>query len=231
MTKEKQESLTPYEDRIEEDILFWEGEKGHGTDARIAARDDEVHVFYRERHHTDFTYEGRAHLQTFRLLNDRPSKFVFELLDRKTDISPDLEAPELGPASVETETQAIIAARLGQGAYRRRVISLWKSCSLTGFTNERMLVASHIKPWRISTSAERLDPHNSLLLVPTADALFDMGYIGFDAQGVILLSDSVGAEDWQRIGINRGLKLRFLPEGTHTYLTFHREYIFDVVQE
>ncbi|WP_407664684.1 HNH endonuclease [Micromonospora tarensis] len=33
-----------------------------------------------------------------------------------------------------------------------------------------MLVASHIKPWRVSTHAERLDPRNGLAACPTHDA-------------------------------------------------------------
>jgi len=38
ITKEKQESFTQYEDHIDADILFWEGEKGHGSDQRIVEK-------------------------------------------------------------------------------------------------------------------------------------------------------------------------------------------------
>jgi hypothetical protein len=36
VTREKQASLTQYTDFISGDRLYWEGEKGHGTDDRIA---------------------------------------------------------------------------------------------------------------------------------------------------------------------------------------------------
>jgi putative restriction endonuclease len=36
-----------------------------------------------------------------------------------------------------------------------------------------MLIASHIKPWRISTSTERLDVRNGLAACPTHDIAFD----------------------------------------------------------
>jgi putative restriction endonuclease len=40
-----------------------------------------------------------------------------------------------------------------------------------------MLVASHIKPWRTSTPAERLDVQNGLAACPTHDAAFDTGLL------------------------------------------------------
>src|SRR5690554_1697270 len=67
VTKEKQETLTQYEDHIDSDILFWEGEKGHGTDKRIINRKDQIHIFYREKHHKDFTYEGKAVLRSYKI--------------------------------------------------------------------------------------------------------------------------------------------------------------------
>jgi len=40
-----------------------------------------------------------------------------------------------------------------------------------------MLVASHIKPWRISTASERLDAENGLSACPTHDVAFDTGLL------------------------------------------------------
>jgi hypothetical protein len=80
VTEQKQESLTQYNDQLADGILHWEGEDGHGNDQRIAASSknaDEIHVFYRERHHQPFTYLGIAVLKSNQLLSDEPSKFVF----------------------------------------------------------------------------------------------------------------------------------------------------------
>jgi hypothetical protein len=41
----------------------------------------------------------------------------------------------------------------------------------------RMLTASHIKPWRTSTSSERLDVRNGLAACPTHDVAFDTGLL------------------------------------------------------
>jgi putative restriction endonuclease len=61
--------------------FFWEGEEKHGSDNRIISRRDDIHVFYRDRHHSDFTYEGKAVLQHFHVYSDRPSRFVFQLVE------------------------------------------------------------------------------------------------------------------------------------------------------
>jgi len=55
ITKDNQETLTQYADRIDNDQLFWEGEIGHGSDNRIVAQRDEIHVFYRVLHHQNLS--------------------------------------------------------------------------------------------------------------------------------------------------------------------------------
>ena len=44
---------------------------------------------------------------------------------------------------------------------------------------ESLLIASHIKPWAVSDSKERIDPNNGFILSPLYDKLFDRGYITF----------------------------------------------------
>lgn len=82
VTEEKQEGLTQYADRLLDRTLEWEGEDGHANDRRIVESEikgDEIHIFYRERHHADFTYLGKGMLKSHTLLTERPSKFVFLL--------------------------------------------------------------------------------------------------------------------------------------------------------
>lgn len=69
----------------------------------------------------------------------------------------------------ETEKTSLINARIGQGKYRKDLINLWGGCSVTGYEDYKMLVASHIKPWSFSTNSERLDKFNGLLLLPNLD--------------------------------------------------------------
>lgn len=84
----------------------------------------------------------------------------------------------------------LIEARLGQGYFRNEVERIETKCRVTGLQNKSFLIASHIKPWRNSTNAERLDGHNGFLLSPHVDKLFDKGYISFDDNGKILLANS-----------------------------------------
>lgn len=81
VTREKQEALTQYQDHFEGDRLHWEGETDHANDSRVvnaAGAGDEIHLFYRERHHSDFTYFGLVTLIEHTLNRETPSQFVFE---------------------------------------------------------------------------------------------------------------------------------------------------------
>jgi 5-methylcytosine-specific restriction protein A len=80
VTKEKQESLIQYEDHFDGDILYMEGETNHSHDDRLVnaeQNDDKVHLFYRDRHHSSFTYFGEVWLTHSIIHQDKPSRFVF----------------------------------------------------------------------------------------------------------------------------------------------------------
>ena len=47
-----------------------------------------------------------------------------------------------------TEAEAVIKARKGQGVFRRNVELIEPLCRITGLKDRRLLIASHIKPWR-----------------------------------------------------------------------------------
>jgi putative restriction endonuclease len=230
VTKKKQDTLTQYEDHIDQDILYWEGEKGHGNDLRIIAGKDVIHVFFRDRHHSDFVYQGRAALKGYLVFRDRPSKFVFHLIDQAVSEKSIVEGIKRSRLT-ETEKDAIIKSRRGQGLYRKQSIELWNSCCVTGFTKKSILIASHIRPWKVSSNEERINPLNSLLLVPTLDKLFDRGYLSFESTtGKIVMSDKIKRIDWSRAGLTTDMRLRSVPEGIKEYLDYHMQYRFDMVE-
>jgi 5-methylcytosine-specific restriction protein A len=81
VTKEKQEALTQYQDHFEGDRLHMEGEMNHANDKRLvnaAGAGDEIHLFYRERHHSDFTYFGHVTLAEHSVGQGAKSHFVFD---------------------------------------------------------------------------------------------------------------------------------------------------------
>ena len=80
----------------------------------------------------------------------------------------------------EHEKWAIVKQRIGQGAFRKQLMEKWKGCSVTGYEQSEILVASHIKPWSESSDEEKLDTNNGLLLVANLDKAFDQGLITFE---------------------------------------------------
>ena len=109
-----------------------------------------------------------------------------------------------------TTRKAVILARRGQGEFRKNVESYQSSCPMTGVSNPALLIASHIKPWRLcETATERLDGMNGLLLTPDADLLFDRGFIGFGDDGEVLVSPRVDRTDLQRLGFEQLAFQRF----------------------
>ena len=123
-----------------------------------------------------------------------------------------------------TERQGLVTSRVGQGAYRKRIIHRWEyECAVTGFTSPEILIASHIKPWRESNDDERLDVNNGILLSPVYDALFDKHFISFENSGQIILSDQIDTSAYRKIGVTGMESIKKLSEYNHYFLDHHRE--------
>jgi hypothetical protein len=123
----------------------------------------------------------------------------------------------------ETERKGLVTSRVGQGAYRKRIIHRWEyKCAVTGFDRLDVLVASHIVPWRDANDNERLDVHNGILLSPTYDALFDRHLISFENTGRIILSDQIEHHAFQKVGVSGNERISSLSEYNFGYLEKHR---------
>ena len=84
VTEEKQESQEQYADRLTERVLKWEGPNDHFAEQRMlnaGTSGEEIHLFYRDRHHMDFTYLGRVAVTSHNLHGNRPSEFTLKLTD------------------------------------------------------------------------------------------------------------------------------------------------------
>ncbi len=126
----------------------------------------------------------------------------------------------------ETERDAIIRSRVGQGRFRASLIEMWGQCSVTGCQTIEVLKASHIKPWRFSTNSERLDPYNGFLLLPNIDALFDLGLISFQDGGEIIFSKRLSYLTVYMLNMNTDMRIQKIDNRQLPYLKFHRENIF-----
>jgi hypothetical protein len=122
-----------------------------------------------------------------------------------------------------TTKKALVDARLGQGTFRAKVLQRWDNCcSVTGSTIQAAIRASHIKAWRESSNAERLDPENGLPLIASLDALFDAGLISFDSFGKLVVCSKVNEREKRIFGIGE-TSLRKNPTAKMAeYLAHHR---------
>ena len=127
-----------------------------------------------------------------------------------------------------TQKEMLIKSRLGQGEYRQNLLSSTGAiCPFTAIADSRLLVASHIKPWIKSDNYERLDSLNGFVFTPTFDKLFDRGYISFEDDTSLLISNSIDAAVQRTLGIYNGMLVRTLPIlGRESYLSFHRDNVF-----
>ena len=130
------------------------------------------------------------------------------------------------PTVSETEKQALVLARRGQGLFRNRVRAFEPQCRVTGVSSDRLLIASHIKPWKGSTNDERLDGNNGLFLSPHIDKLFDSGLISFSQRGEVYVSPDLDSEVLAKWKIDPTNNVGpFSPDQTY-FLRYHREMVF-----
>jgi putative restriction endonuclease len=233
VTKDKQQALTQYNDYIDGNMLFWEGEEKHSSDKRVieaSKTQDEIHLFYRETHHSPFIYFGKISLTDYQLRENAPSEFVFKINAFSSEIDAFKEVEEHAAeykTLAVTEQEQIVVSRLGQGNFRRNVIRLWGSCSVTGLQSVSLLRASHIKPWKDSDNNERLTPYNGLLLIPDYDFLFDRGYISFKNNGNVLVSQRLSSFARKVFDVRDDLQLRKVFPDNKEYLEFHQSEVFE----
>ena len=85
---------------------------------------------------------------------------------------------QLVPEDFTGKTRKVIAEqRIKQNFFRRAVLSSYRGrCCMSGLSEPRLLIASHIVPWS-KDKANRLNPSNGLCLSAIHDRAFDKGLI------------------------------------------------------
>ncbi len=128
----------------------------------------------------------------------------------------------------ETERTAIIQSRVGQGVFRKSIMEKYDGrCLITGVDLPKLLVASHIKPWAVSSNNERLNSENGLLLSATYDRLFDCGLITFNTTGRIYLSSFIGSKNEKRLKLTKGnIYELHSTSAMKTFLEYHNDVLF-----
>lgn len=156
-------------------------------------------------------------------IRDLDTKTLYEV-ERTPDaeLLDDIHLLEVDATIPETQRLQLAKARVGQGLFRKRVMLLDGACRVTGVTDKRLLIASHIKPWRAATNAERVNGYNGLLLSPHVDALFDDHLITFQDDGRMCVNASLPRDVLERWSIDPDRKMDVIRKEQREFMSHHR---------
>ncbi|MDZ4255330.1 MAG: DNA (cytosine-5-)-methyltransferase [Sulfuritalea sp.] len=98
----------------------------------------------------------------------------------------------LVPDDFTGETRQVLTQqRVKQQFFRRAVLSSYRGrCCMSGVSEPRLLIASHIVPWS-KDKTNRLNPSNGLCLSALHDRAFDAGLIALTDDFKILIADAL----------------------------------------
>jgi 5-methylcytosine-specific restriction protein A len=181
ITRHKQESLTQYTDQLENAVLDIEGESNHAADDRIigaADRGDQIHLFYRDRHHAPFVYYGAVLLRNHVRHTHKPSQFTFFVPSEQQDDLLETEMATHGMAGRDFVPD--VEGRKGLRQHvtyersarnRRRALEVHgRKCVACGFDFDAVYGAKHARGYieihhvrSITKVQGPIDPHMDLV--------------------------------------------------------------------
>ena len=123
------------------------------------------------------------------------------------------------------EKSALVKTRVNQSIFRERLLKKYNTCCLCKVGNQALLTASYIKPWSVSNFEEKLDAENGFLLCPNHDALFDGGFISFEDDGTIIISDRLSQIDCTFTNVNSLMKINFSEKITNILITIEKMFL------
>lgn len=151
-----------------------------------------------------------------------------------TPVPSDATGTNIDPTDYTGETRnAIVQQRVKQNFFRRAVLSSYRGrCCISGVSETRLLVASHIVPWS-DDKVNRLNPSNGLCLSAIHDKAFDAHLFTLsDDWRVILSAPLKNSKDiflrevfWPIADRSIELPERFMPE--FSFIEKHRQAMFD----
>ena len=108
--------------------------------------------------------------------NENPEKILTESQLLTDEINNEEIVAEMPGQIADEDTKAFTTVRLGQKIFRETVlIAYGEKCCITGISEPKLLIASHIIPWR--EKVQRLNPRNGLCLNALHDKAYDCGLI------------------------------------------------------
>ena len=121
-----------------------------------------------------------------------------------------------------TEAEALVRQRRGQALFRQGLFDYWGGrCAISGLEVPQLLRASHAKPWKDASDAERLDVHNGLLLAAHLDAAYDQGLITVHPDGRVEPSPRLPASALAVLGLTDPQHVCGLKAAHAPFLSWH----------
>jgi len=149
----------------------------------------------------------------------------------KSEAKPEAELEDIDDFTGETR-RVITEQRMRQNFFRRAVLSSYLGrCCMSGLSDSRLLIASHIVPWS-KDKHNRLNPRNGLCLSALHDKAFDRGLMTLDDDFRVVLSRDLEQRNEPFVqqffhplaGQPITLPERFTPDPS--FLARHREAVF-----
>jgi len=143
----------------------------------------------------------------------------------------DAELEDIDDFTGETK-RVVTEQRIRQYFFRRTVLSSYLGrCCMSGLSDSRLLIASHIVPWS-KDKHNRLNPRNGLCLSALHDKAFDRGLIALDDDFRVILSKDLEQRNEPFVrqffhplaGQSITLPERFAPD--KAFLARHRDVVF-----
>lgn len=165
-----------------------------------------------------------ADFQAMELRRSEPLVFTYGKGNLKREKGSDLKSCDEERMMTKKEKRDSAA----QKHFRDALFAECPYCPFTMISDERLLVASHIKPRAVSTEKEKRDPKNGFALSPLYDRLFDQGYITFDEKKRMHVSNWISPANQKRCQIVDGTYIQLLPLDTEReeYMKYHRQFVF-----
>jgi len=212
VTEEKTLDRTQYEDKLEGDILRWQGQLKGRKDAMVIEHEKrglELMVFYRrkkyEHPHAGFRYEGVFKYVSHEGSGPTTFKLQRQVIDQTKAIEEEVEkSGGFDPKNVEDGRRRVITAivqRRGQTAFRAGLLSAYAGqCPISDCDTSLVLEAAHIFPYR---GNETNHVTNGILLRSDLHTLFDLRMFSISGDGRILTREQLSKSTYSWMSSKR----------------------------